>query len=480
MKAPCLNEHFINFITGPGPGLSTPSTASWPLPRVLSPFPPKPCPQQKQHSQLIALIIDNSPGSCQEGASDYTVDRYTVHWQHSRGGPVILSHYTDGSVYRSKQRYSERFQLSRNVTSNSFILTIRELQLSDTNTYFCQIWRQVIGNGTRLNVTNQDTWPVLFQSPEAVTVTEGGTVTFHCDLWSSNVDNTVDKYDVHWHHSRGGPVILSHYQNGSVYRSKRRYSERFQLSRNVTSNSFILTIREPQLSDTNTYICQIWGDIFGNGARLNVTNPLADPVLIQDPVVSKVPEGETAEFQCAMYNASVTDTDVHWHYQRPGSNRKWVISYFVNGTLTKAQGFHNRVHLSRNVSRNSYILSLVNVTRNDTAVYSCSVWGYIYGAGSQLNVTEITHLGKTKLVWFILGALFGITGVILFIGYTCLIKKQSSTSQSGPADDPNTTADYENVRTLQNTGYSPEDSNATYTTLQPVDQSVYSDLKGKK
>ncbi|GCC20867.1 hypothetical protein chiPu_0019435, partial [Chiloscyllium punctatum] len=120
------------------------------------------------------------------------------------------------------------------------------------------------------------------------------------------------------------------------------------------------------------------------------TDPLADPVLIQDPVVSKVPEGDTVEFQCAMHNASVIDTDVHWHYQRPGSNRGWMISHFANGTLTKAQGFHDRVQLSRNIRRNSYILSLVNVTLNDTAVYSCSVWGYIYGAGSQLNVTVAT------------------------------------------------------------------------------------------
>ncbi|XP_072436345.1 immunoglobulin superfamily member 3-like isoform X1 [Chiloscyllium punctatum] len=418
---------------------------------------------------------------------DYTVDKYTVNWHHSRHGPIILSHFNDGGVYRSDRRYSERFQLSRNVSSNSFILTIRELQLRDTNTYICEIWGTVFGKGTRLNVTSANV-PVLLQSPSLERVTEGHTARLQCTMKNAAVTHT----DVHWYWEQPGKTMqwgLTH-DTRNITRQSIGFPERFQSSRDSSNETFILTITNAQPNDTGVYYCKVWGDISGNGSQLTVTDPLADPVLIQDPVVSKVAEGETVEFQCAMIIASVIDTDVHWHYQRPGSNREWVISHFVNGTLTKAYGFHDRVQLSRNIHRNSYILSLVNVTRNDTAVYSCSVWGYIFGAGSQLNVagksmggnnvTEITHLGKTKLVWFILGALFGITGVVLFIGYTCLRKKQSSTSQSGAADDPDTTADYENVRTLQNSQDFPEDSNATYTTLQPTDQSVYSDLKGKK
>ncbi|XP_060686748.1 uncharacterized protein LOC132819314 isoform X2 [Hemiscyllium ocellatum] len=404
---------------------------------------------------------------------NYTVDRYNVHWHHSRRWPVILSHYVGGRVYRSRG-FSERFQLSRNVTSNSYILTITELQLSDTNTYICQIWGNVFGKGTRLNVTSANP-PVLLQSPSLEHVTEGHTAQLQCTMRNATVTHT----DVHWNRKQPGKNVervLTH-DVRNITQWSQGFTERFQSSRDPSNNSFILTITNLQPSDTAVYYCRVWGDISGNGTQLTVTDPLADPVLIQEPVVSKVAEGETAEFQCAMYNASVIDTDVHWHYQRPGSKREWMISHFVNGTLTTAHGFHDRILLSRNVRRNSYILSLVNVTWNDTAVYSCSVWGYIYGAGSQLKITEITHLWKTKLVWFILGALFGITGIILFIGFTRLRKKQFSTSQSGAADDPDTTADYKNARTLQNSKDFPEDSNATYT---PVDQSVYSDLKGKK
>ncbi|XP_072436319.1 immunoglobulin superfamily member 2-like [Chiloscyllium punctatum] len=318
---------------------------------------------------------------------DYTVDIYTVHWHHSRHGRVILSHYNYGGVYRSDRRYSERFQLSRNVSSNSFILTIRELQLRDTNTYICEIWGTVFGKGTRLNVTSANV-PVLLQSPSLERVTERHTARLQCTMKNAAVTHT----DVHWYWEQPGKTMqwgLTH-DTRNITRRSIGFPERFQSSRDSSNETFILTITNAQPNDTGVYYCKVWGDISGNGSQLTVTDPLADPVLIQDPVVSKVPEGDTVEFQCAMHNASVIDTDVHWHYQRPGSNRGWMISHFANGTLTKAQGFHDRVQLSRNIRRNSYILSLVNVTLNDTAVYSCSVWGYIYGAGSQLNVTVAT------------------------------------------------------------------------------------------
>ncbi|XP_060686746.1 uncharacterized protein LOC132819312 isoform X4 [Hemiscyllium ocellatum] len=315
---------------------------------------------------------------------DYTVDRYIVHWHHSRDGPVKLSHYVGGRVYRSRG-FSERFQLSRNVSSNSFILTITELQLRDTNTYICQIWGNVFGKGTRLNVTSANV-PVLLQSPSLERVTKGHTARLQCTMRNARVTHT----DVHWYWEQPGNTMqwgLTH-DTRNIIRWSSGFPERFLSSRDSSNETFILTITNVQPNDTGVYYCKVWGDISGNGSQLTVTDPLADPVLIQDPVVSKVAEGETAEFQCAMHNASVIDTDVHWHYQRPDSNREWVISHFVNGTLTTAQGFHDRVLLSRNVSRNSYTLSLVNVTLNDTAVYSCSVWSYIYGAGSHLNVTE--------------------------------------------------------------------------------------------
>ncbi|GCB85148.1 hypothetical protein scyTo_0025871, partial [Scyliorhinus torazame] len=63
------------------------------------------------------------------------------------------------------------------------------------------------------------------------------------------------------------------------------------------------------------------------------------------------------------------------------------MSWFVNGTTSNSRDFQDRFQHFQDFSSNSYILTIVNVTLNDTAVYSCSVWSYIHGAGSQLNVT---------------------------------------------------------------------------------------------
>uniref|UniRef100_UPI00398F2417 uncharacterized protein isoform X2 n=1 Tax=Pristiophorus japonicus TaxID=55135 RepID=UPI00398F2417 len=323
------------------------------------------------------------------------VDKYTVHWYLSQDRKhKIFSHYVGGRVYRSRG-FSERFQLSRDVASNSYILTIRGVERRDSAVYICGIWGSIYGNGNRLNVTSAVV-PVLTQSPSLERVTEGHTARLQCTMRNARVRDT----DVHWYRQLPGQDtewILTHEASGST-RGSPGSTDRLQPSRDTSNNSFILTVTDVQPSDTAAYYCKVWGDISGNGTQLNVTNPLADPVLVQHPTVSKVPEGETVQLQCAMYNASVSDADVHWHCQRPGNNSEWVMSQFVNGTITKSRGIHDRFLPSRNIISNSYILTIVNVSLSDTAAYSCSVWSYIYGAGTQLNVTDKSMLAHTGRV----------------------------------------------------------------------------------
>ncbi|XP_041063830.1 tyrosine-protein phosphatase non-receptor type substrate 1-like [Carcharodon carcharias] len=316
-----------------------------------------------------------------------SVNDTDVHWYRQRPGynsEWVLSQFVNGTITKS-QGFHSHFQLSRNVSSNSYILTIVNVTLSDTAVYNCSVWSYIYGAGTQLNVTDANA-PVLIQSPSLERVTEGHTAQLQCTMRNAAVRDT----DVHWYRKlpeKDMEWVLTHDIKNKTQRSP-GFTERFQPFRDTSNNSFILTITNVQPSDTAVYYCKVWGDISGNGTRLNITSPLADPVLLQYPNASKVPEGETVELQCAMYNASVNDTDVHWYRQRPGYNSEWVLSQFVNGTITKSQGFHSHFQLSRNVSSNSYILTIVNVTLSDTAVYNCSVWSYIYGAGTQLNVTD--------------------------------------------------------------------------------------------
>uniref|UniRef100_UPI00398F2F55 uncharacterized protein isoform X3 n=1 Tax=Pristiophorus japonicus TaxID=55135 RepID=UPI00398F2F55 len=331
---------------------------------------------------------------CTLESSNVNVDKYTVHWYLSQDRKHILGLYADGRIYRS-QGVSERFQLSRDVASNSYILTIRGVERRDSAVYICGIWGKIYGNGTRLTVTSAVV-PVLTQSPSLERVTEGHTARLQCTMRNARVSDT----DVHWYRQLPGQDtewVLTHEASGST-RGSPGSTDRLQPSRDTSNNSFILTVTDVQPSDTAAYYCKVWGDISGSGTQLNVTNPLADPVLVQHPTVSKVPEGETVQLQCAMYNASVSDADVHWHCQRPGNNSEWVMSQFVNGTITRSRGIHDRFLPSRNVTSNSYILTIVNVSLSDTAAYSCSVWSYIYGAGTQLNVTDKSMLAHTGRV----------------------------------------------------------------------------------
>ncbi|XP_078086639.1 immunoglobulin gamma-1 heavy chain-like [Mustelus asterias] len=340
-------------------------------------------------SPSVERVTEGQTARLQCTMGNAAVTDTDVYWHRERPGKDrerVLTHYTRNNIHRSPG-FTERFQPSTDTSNNSFILTITMVQPSDTAVYYCSVWEGtwVWGKGSRLNVTSANV-PVLTQSPSVERVTEGQTARLQCTMGNAAVTDT----DVHWHRELPGKDrerVLTLDTGNNIHRSP-GFTERFQPSRDTSNNSFILTITVVQPSDTAVYYCSVWGDISGNGTQLNVTTPLSDPVLMQYPTVSKVPEGQAVDLQCAMYNASVIDTDVHWHYQRAGYRSEWLISQFVNGTITKSRDSHHRFQPSRNVSSNSYILTIVNVTLNDTAVYRCSVWSYIHGAGTQLNVTE--------------------------------------------------------------------------------------------
>ncbi|XP_043551190.1 immunoglobulin kappa light chain-like isoform X2 [Chiloscyllium plagiosum] len=266
--------------------------------------------------------------------------------------------------------------------------------------------------------------PILLQSPSVKCVTKGHTARLQCTMKNATVKDT----EVHWYLKQPGnnkKLVLKHDTRNNTQQSS-GFTKRFQSSRHTYSNSFILTITNMQPSDSGLYFCEIWRDIRGNGTQLTVTdsNP---PVLLQSQSLESVTEGHTARLQCTMRNAAVTHTEVYWVREQAGNSMDWVLTHDVMNIAHRTSGFPERFLFSRDSSSNSFILTITNVQPNDTGVYHCEVCGNISGTGIQLCVTEITHLWKTKLVWFILGALFGISGLILFIGYTCLRKKQSST-----------------------------------------------------
>ncbi|XP_051868672.1 junctional adhesion molecule-like isoform X2 [Pristis pectinata] len=282
---------------------------------------------------------------------------------------------------------------------------------------------------------------VLIQSPGDVKVREGETVLIQCVLESSDVQDTVEKYDVHWYNSRSKlnqeGIVLSLYNHGSVYRSP-GFSDRFQLSRNVTSNSYSLTISDVKTTDSADYICGIWGHLFGKGTRLNVTS--ADvPVLMQSPSLEHVTEGHTARLWCTMTRARLQDTDVHWYRKLPGQDLEWVLTHDAGGSPQWGPGFTERFLPYRDTSNSSFVLTVTDVEPSDSAVYYCRVWGDISGNGSQLIVN----------------------------------------TPPAAAEDQTPAADYENVSKAREIPTSA-DPNATYMALQQPTQSTYGHLQGHK
>ncbi|XP_041037489.1 uncharacterized protein LOC121274305 isoform X2 [Carcharodon carcharias] len=199
---------------------------------------------------------------------DDTVEKYTVHWYHPQNkSHIILSHFVTGGVYRSKG-LSKWIQPSRDFVNNGYTLTIRDVQLNDTNVYICGIWGRIFGNGTLLNVTSANA-PVLIQSPSLERVTEGHTAQLQCTMRNAAVRDT----DAHWYRElpeKDMEWVLT-YDIKNITRWSPGFTERFQPFRDTSNNSFILTITNVQPSDTAVYYCKVWGDISGNGTRLNIT-----------------------------------------------------------------------------------------------------------------------------------------------------------------------------------------------------------------
>ncbi|XP_072906485.1 uncharacterized protein [Hemitrygon akajei] len=171
--------------------------------------------------------------------------------------------------------------------------------------------------------------PVLIQSPSIQRVTEGHTAWLWCTMSKARLEDT----DLHWYQKldkqQQDKLVFTHRKEGSSVRGW-GFTERFQSYRDTSNSSYTLTVTDVVHSDSAVYYCRLWGSINGKGTQLIVTNRTDDPVLVQYPPVSKVPEGVTVQLHCALYNASVNVTDVHWYHQRPGNKIEWALSHFVN------------------------------------------------------------------------------------------------------------------------------------------------------
>ncbi|XP_078262113.1 uncharacterized protein LOC144597072 [Rhinoraja longicauda] len=114
----------------------------------------------------------------------------------------------------------------------------------------------------------------------------------------------------------------------------------------------------------------------------------ATPILLQHPEVMRLQKGKTAEMQCTMKNHSVEATTVYWDRLVPGDKRRWLLTHSIYNYITKSHVISDHIHSSRDLASNSFILTIVGVQPSDAAIYTCSVWGSVYGEGTQLIVSN--------------------------------------------------------------------------------------------
>uniref|UniRef100_A0A4W3GDU2 Ig-like domain-containing protein n=1 Tax=Callorhinchus milii TaxID=7868 RepID=A0A4W3GDU2_CALMI len=80
--------------------------------------------------------------------------------------------------------------------------------------------------------------------------------------------------DVYWYRQLPGQQrewILTHDTNGRKT-DHEDVNQRLQPSRVTSNNTYILILRRVTVSDAAVYQCCVWGDVCGNGTRLNVTS----------------------------------------------------------------------------------------------------------------------------------------------------------------------------------------------------------------
>ncbi|XP_041038629.1 uncharacterized protein LOC121275259 [Carcharodon carcharias] len=252
----------------------------------------------------------------------------------------------------------------------------------------------------------------------------------------------VSHVTVTWYKAQPGSsreLLITHDARNHVHRYP-GVTSRFQPSRDVTNNSYVLTITGVDPSDVAIYICSVRGSSYGAGTLLNVTTTVQKPVLVQSPPVHSVRVGWTVSFQCVMGNANVSHVTVTWYKAQPGSSRELLITHDARNHVHRYPGVTSRFQPSRDVTNNSYVLTITGVDPSDVAIYICSVRGSSYGAGTLLNVTisNARMAGELRIVWISVGAALGalliVGAALLFWVCPARTRKRQSSKTIQPTD----------------------------------------------
>ncbi|XP_062888073.1 immunoglobulin lambda-1 light chain-like [Mobula hypostoma] len=156
--------------------------------------------------------------------------------------------------------------------------------------------------------------PVLNQTPMSGPVSAGQTVRLECRMQNGNIAS----HHMGWYRQLPGVrpewVIRHDYDDGYIARGT-GITDRFQPSRDTSSNSHILTISSLESRDSAVYYCATWdnGVIFGPGTILDIksTESRKPTVLLLPPSTKETGSG-SATLSCLVSGFKPGLVSVRW------------------------------------------------------------------------------------------------------------------------------------------------------------------------
>ncbi|XP_010747991.3 immunoglobulin superfamily member 3 isoform X2 [Larimichthys crocea] len=370
-----------------------------------------------------SVITETSPSS-----------RYAVTWllQEGAENKTIISSDRDALITFGPQvEQSLRQRISmRRAKGPSFELTIRRAEVSDKGSYICQVvewiqaprgeWYQLsqVFRTTKITVTEPVSKLAVTSTP-TLTSDINTDVEIKCSVTSETPASS--RYAVTWLLQQGAEnkTIISSDRDALItFGPQVEQSLRQRISMKRTKGpSFELTIRQTQISDKGSYICEVveWlQDPRGEWYQLSQVSETTEIILIEpanDLRLEKIEqrlttsEGNEVEVTCNIISGATSPSffyKVSWFYTGPGSSvtntlveldHTGLLSYLESEGL---RGLQRRLRLSR-PTQNSFYLGIQRAHEEDSGTYKCRVEQYQLDRDGQWQQRASEDGGPTTL-----------------------------------------------------------------------------------
>ncbi|XP_072920874.1 polymeric immunoglobulin receptor-like [Hemitrygon akajei] len=294
-------------------------------------------------------------------------------------------------VSNKSSGFHGRVRTSSSARILSQSIQIVNVSMNDTGKYYCTahlLGKGVyLGKGTQVTVTrNITTNGIIKQSPEQITITEGGTAQLNCTYMNKMNDTKKPVGAFTWYKDD---------EHGIVSNRSSGFHGRVRTSSSARILSQSIQIVNVSMNDTGKYYCTAHllgkGVYLGKGTQVTVTRTTtAIGIIKQSPEQIMLAEGGTAQMNCT-YISKINDI------KKPVGAIIWYKDEENRTVCNSCTGFHGRVRTNSLQGVLSQSVQIINVRMNDTGKYYCRAHllgkGVQLGKGAQVTVTPRNPTG---------------------------------------------------------------------------------------